>query len=124
MFDYVLILATAIDANNETINLAWGVAPKENTDHWRWSLNNLSASLDGLNQARVVIMSDRQKGLTKAVHEELPLATKAYCCKHIERNLVEAYGMEVKALFWRAVYAQTQVAFERAMTALKAVNPR
>ena len=31
--NYVLLIATALDANNEAINLAWGIAPKENLDH-------------------------------------------------------------------------------------------
>lgn len=124
IFDYVLLLATTLDANNQSITLAWGIAPKENATHWRWFLNNLSNILEGLNRKGVVIMSDRQKGLTKAVAEELPLATEGYCCKHIERNLVTVFGQEVKQGYWRAVYARTEEKFREAMKKLEELNPR
>lgn len=69
-------------------------------------------------------MSDRQKGLNKAIEDELPLATEAYCCKHIERNLVTVFGEEVKGLYWKAVYARTEEKFKEAMDMLKQLNPR
>lgn len=93
--NYVLLLATGLDANQQTITLAWGVSPKETYEHWSWFLTNLSDALGNLNQRGTVIMSDRQKGLNRAIQEDLPLATEAFCCKHIERNLVTVYGDEV-----------------------------
>lgn len=124
IYNYVLLLATAIDSNNETINLAWGIAPKENMEHWGWFLDNLSHALGDLNKRGTVIMSDRQKGLNRAIEEHLPLATEAYCCKHIERNMLVVYGDEVKGLFWRLVYARTKEKFEVAMDELRGINPR
>lgn len=123
-YDYILLLATAIDANHQTINLAWGVAPKENMEHWGWFLDNLSGALGDLNKKGTIIMSDRQKGLNRAVEDHLPLVTEAYCCKHIERNLLVAFGEEVKGLFWQLVYAKTKDSFLQRMDALKEVNPR
>jgi hypothetical protein len=123
MYDYVLLLATAIDANNQAINLAWGIVPKENTVHWSWFLENLSAMLDGLNKRGVVIMSNRQKGLNKAIEEVLPLATEGYCCKHIEANVTKVLGEEVKGPYWNAVYASTEDKFKVAMDEIIRVNP-
>jgi hypothetical protein len=123
-YNYVLLLATAIDSNNETINLAWGIAPKENMEQWGWFLDNLACALGNLNKRGTVIMSDRQKGLNRAVEEHLPLATEANCCKHIERNMVVAFGEQVKGPFWRLVYARTKAKFNEAMDALKGINPR
>ena len=96
---YVLLIVTGLDTNNEGINLAWGVTPKENYEHWSWFLVNLDHALGGLNRFNTVIMSDRQKGLNKAVQEELGGVTETYCCKHIERNLVDTYGSEVRSSF-------------------------
>lgn len=61
--DYVLLIATGLDGNNEGINLAWGIAPKENMDHWGWFFDNMMLTLPLLNRPSTVIMSDRQKGL-------------------------------------------------------------
>lgn len=65
LHDYVLIIATGIDANSSGLNLAWGIAPKENEEHWRWFLTNLCDALPGLNQSATVIMSDGRKDSTR-----------------------------------------------------------
>ena len=69
-------------------------------------------------------MSDRQKGIKSAVQTRLANVTEAYCCKHIERNLVGDYGKEIIPLFWKAVYARTKAKFDLAMDELKSLNPR
>lgn len=55
---------------------------------------------------------------------ELPEATQAFCCKHIERNLIEEYGKEIKGLFWKAVKARTQPEYEEVMAELRVINER
>jgi hypothetical protein len=124
--NYVLLIATGIDGNGRGLNLAWGIAPKENIDHWGWFFNNLVLALPGLDQASTVIMSDRQKGLNRAVQIHLPHTTEAFCCKHIERNLIEKLRGEIRTkvatVFWRAVYAQGQSKFQEAMDAMKELD--
>jgi hypothetical protein len=122
-FNYILLLATGIDANNKAITLAWGLAPKEDTTHWAWFLQNLALALNGLNRPGVVIMSDRQKGLNKAIKDELPLATEGYCCKHIEQNLMKVFGEEIRAAYWQCVYARTREKYEEALMSLRRLNP-
>lgn len=122
--NYVLLIATGIDGNGEALNLAWGIAPKENMDHWGWFFDNLASALPNFNHHTTIIMSDRQKGLNRAVEIHLPYTTEAYCCKHIERNLTGEFGIEVVKVFWRAVYARNQEKFSNAMDALKELNPR
>lgn len=124
IYNYVLMVATGIDANHQTITLAWGIAPLENAVHWQWFIANLSTALGDLNSRGTVIISDRQKGLNKAIEEELPLATEAYCCKHIESNLTKAFGNEVKPLFWAAVWAKNEEEHKESMTKLKELNER
>lgn len=122
--DYVLLVATALDANNQGLNLAWGIAPKENTDHWGWFFDNLMLAIPGINNPSTVVMSDRQKGLNRAVQLHLPLVTEAFCCKHMERNMTLEFGKEVAGGFWQAVYARTQAKFDEAMSRLNDINPR
>lgn len=122
--NYVLIIATGIDANQEGLNLAWGIAPKENEDHWRWFLSCLNDALDNLNQPQTVIMSDRQKGLNKAVQMELDQVTQAFCCKHIYRNLTEEYGKEIQRVFWPIVKARTEAKFKDCLAEMRALNER
>ena len=69
-------------------------------------------------------MSDRQKGLIRAVQTHLPLVTEAFCCKHLERNLTGNFGKEVIGVFWEAVYARTEPRFKVAMAKLKDMNQR
>ena len=121
--NYVLLIATALDANNVAINLAWGIARKENLDHWSWFFDNLDLALDNLNRPSVVIMSNRQKGIKSAVQTRLANVTEAYCCKHIERQLVGGYGKEIIPLSWKAVDARTKAKFELAMDELKSRDP-
>jgi hypothetical protein len=102
--------------------LAWGIAPKEDTTQWGWFFDNLKEALPNFNHHTTVIMSDRQKGLNRAVELHLPYATEAYCCKHIERNLTGEFGMEVAKVFWRAVYARNEEKFGIAMEAMKELN--
>lgn len=124
LHDYILLLACGIDANQQGINLAWAIAPKENEVHWRWFLSNLSDAFPSLNSPSSVLMSDRQKGLFNAVPIELSLVKHGFCCKHLERNLVTRYGQEVKSMFWRAVKARRKRDFDDAMGELMAMNER
>jgi hypothetical protein len=87
-------------------------------DHWGWFFDNLAIALPNLNTPSTVIMSDRQKGLNRAVQTHLPNVTEAFCCKHMERNMVGEFGKEVAKGFWRAVYARTEAKFREAMDAL------
>lgn len=118
---FVLVIAATVDANNQGLVLAWGLAPKEDYEHWGWFLQNLEEALGSLQG--VVIMSDRQKGLNKAIARHLPGVIEAFCCKHIERNLMERFkSREVVGLFWEAVYAREEELFEAILAKLGQVN--
>ena len=75
-FQHVLALATGTDANNESINFAWGILPEESTETWTWFKKYLKIALNEVNRKSVIIMSDRQKGLVKAKGEVFPAATE------------------------------------------------
>lgn len=121
---YVLLVAVGQDANNETIALAWGVAPVENYDHWGWFIENLDDALGSLNNMKTVLMSDRQKGLNLAISRLLPQATEAYCCKHIERNIEALCKVDVSAKFWAVVRACNHAEFMERMEQLREHSPK
>lgn len=121
---YVLLLAAGIDANQEGILVAWGLAPGENFDHWSWFLENLDSALVGLAQRTTVIISDRQKGLTNAIAATLPDAVEAFCCKHIERNMEQRkYKTKAVDKFWKVIKAPTELAFKTALAEMRVEDP-
>jgi len=117
-------VAVGQDANQETVALAWGVAPVEIFDHWSWFIDNLDTALGGLNRPSTVIMSDRQKGLNLAILRLLPQATEAYCAKHIERDVTGECGINVGGAFWAAVRAPSKASFDEKMEELRLKSDR
>ena len=73
---------------------------------------------------QLVIISDRDKGLLRAVKEQVPTAAHSYCCKHLSANLHKAVK-DVKAvnLFWSCAKALTEEKFLQAMTKMEEQNP-
>jgi transposase-like protein len=67
---------------------------------------------------KLVIMSDREKGLAKAVDEVLPNAKHSYCCQHIAANIQSRYRITCWKLFWAAVYTRTKAEFNTAINAI------
>ena len=124
LLDYVLIIACGIDANQQGINLAWGIVPKENGLHWEWFLENLKEAFPTMNCGTTILMSDRQKGLHRAVPRQLGRVQHAFCCKHIECNLVKQYGKEIVAPYWAVAKAKSQPLFQIALGELSAINER
>jgi hypothetical protein len=71
-----------------------------------------------------VFISDRDKGLVESDVLLRENCVRAYCCKHIERNLKDTYGAKdgLMALFWRAARARLPIAFEYWMDKIAACN--
>ena len=71
-----------------------------------------------------MFISDHDKGLVEADVLLGENCVQAYCCKHIEGNLKDAYRAKdgLMALFWRAARARLPTAFEHWMNKIAAVN--
>ena len=65
-----LLLAVGIDANGNTLILAWVVVESENKESWRYFFEHLRESILEILEEMCVLISDRDKGIT-AVEEEL-----------------------------------------------------
>ena len=70
-----------------------------------------------------IIISDRDKGLLKAVESKLPGAYHAMRCQHIEKNIHKRFSKEYKAPFWQIARISTKSAFHLAIQALQIDAP-
>uniref|UniRef100_A0A0D3CGT6 SWIM-type domain-containing protein n=1 Tax=Brassica oleracea var. oleracea TaxID=109376 RepID=A0A0D3CGT6_BRAOL len=68
----VLFIATAQDSNHHNYPIAFGVADGEKYESWLWFMEQLKSVISDL--PGLVILSDRNKGLIKAVHQVFPQA--------------------------------------------------
>ncbi|KAL3682397.1 hypothetical protein R1sor_000419 [Riccia sorocarpa] len=64
----------------------------ENFENWMWFLHNLKISIAGLSSDEVFIVSDRQKGLEKAISEMLPENPHMHCGHHLKMNVQKHFG--------------------------------
>ena len=67
-------------------------------------------------------MSDREKGLEKAVEEALPRAAHSHCAQHIAANVQVKFGLICRGLFWSVAYAHTKKAYYAAIIELRKEN--
>jgi transposase-like protein len=119
------LLAVGIDADGRNVILAWAVVESENRNSWEYFLRLLRRCIPEIISERCVFISDRDKGLVEADVLLGVNCVRAYCCKHIEGNLKDAYGAKdgLMALFWRAARARLPTAFEHWMDKIAACNP-
>jgi transposase-like protein len=100
-FKLTLLLAVGIDADGHNVILAWAVVESENTSSWEYFLRHLRRCIPEITSERCVFISDRDKGLVEADVLLGENCIRAYCCKHIEGNLKDAFGAKdgLMALF-------------------------
>lgn len=118
-----ILAATGRDGNNNMYPIAFAVVPKEDTANWCWFLTQLKYALGGEEGefGPYTIMSDRQKGLLKAVTKVFPRSPQRYCLRHIYANFQTAgfRGEDLKKCMDAAAYAYHKKYFDVAMENLK-----
>ncbi|KAL5783694.1 hypothetical protein ACOSP7_008723 [Xanthoceras sorbifolium] len=122
-FKGVLLSAVALDANSGLYPLAVGICEAENYSSWKWFLRHLANFLKYPNDKSMTFMSDRQKGVLKAINTQWPSAKTRFCARHIYANFRLKYsGQKLKSLFWKASRSCTVYDFNRIMDAIKSTN--
>ncbi|XP_021736239.1 uncharacterized protein LOC110702797 [Chenopodium quinoa] len=115
-----ILVAVAKDGNNNLFPLAWATVEIENQETWGWFLESLMSMFTHDQGAGLTIMSDRQKGLIKAMADVIPKAEQRFCVRHIWANFkLNFTGSTFKELFWRAARATTIFEHEIAMESIK-----
>lgn len=70
-------------------------------------------------------MSDREKGIINATDNILPLCSKAFCSRHIAKNLRSMFrDSEAMSMFWMALKTFSIAEFDEIMSKLENHNPR
>jgi len=75
---------------------------------------------------KLVIISDRDKGIKAAIRDVVPFAQQVNCMKHIERNIESMYpvlGDSARKLLWQMARAHTLQGFRHYRDALRSVAP-
>ncbi|MQM13635.1 hypothetical protein Taro_046559, partial [Colocasia esculenta] len=121
----VILVASALNGNNELFTVAYSIADSETYDNWIWFLQNLKKAL--LSDRRIAFLSDRGKGLKEAIPDIFPNDHHGYCFQHIMQNFndqcVGRYAAPFKKLLrkilQRIAYVVTEQEYQDAMMAMK-----
>ena len=84
------LAATSMLTNQRTTFLySVGMFAIENEDNWTWYMDKLNDDALGvcLQQGKVMIMGDREKGEEAAAQKIFPMSPKASCLYHIRKNM-------------------------------------
>ncbi|XP_057518427.1 uncharacterized protein LOC130799342 [Amaranthus tricolor] len=121
----VLLSAIALDGNNEMFPLAWGIVSCEDEESWKFFIWYLKHVLEPSNRGdNWCIISDRQKGIEKALTDLWPKAQRRYCCRHLSANWKKSFhGPKLWQLFWLACGAFSTFTFAKAMNEIEKNNP-
>ncbi|KAK8954292.1 hypothetical protein KSP39_PZI002057 [Platanthera zijinensis] len=119
----VLLCAVGIDGNKGMYHVAYAIVLKENRKSWEWFIGLLILYLKIENSYTWIVLSDKQKGLLRAVEELLPNSEHRFCVRHMYSNFKQIHkGVQLKSLFWKAASATRLVDFNSEMEKCKALN--
>ena len=117
----VVMVATAIDGAGQIFPVAFGVAPSETVDSWRFFVSHLAHALN-VRDVQLTVISDRCRGIDTAVAEFMPRALHSLCAFHISQNVAQRYGRQAASHVWRVANASTPGEYDSALAALAQVS--
>ncbi|KAM0875264.1 hypothetical protein ACQ4PT_036948 [Festuca glaucescens] len=107
-FGGILLTAIGMDPNDCIFPVAFAIVEVENTSSWKWFLTALKQDLGIDNTAPWTIMSDKQKGLIKAVTELFPDSGHRFCVRHLWQNFNKNFkGEALKNQLWKCARSST-----------------
>ncbi|KAL9679008.1 hypothetical protein QQ045_016861 [Rhodiola kirilowii] len=109
----VLMIAVALDAENEILPLAYALVESENIDSWKWFMTCIR---NGVTQREgLCIISDRHAGIMRVMEEDDWKPPKAYhhiCIRHFASNFnIKVKCLAKKALLTSIGYENQQIKF-------------
>ena len=123
-YGLTILTCVAFDANNQIIPLAWALVAKETKRSWRWFLKHLKKAYpQWLDTASIAVLSDRQKGLLKAVTSELRHGAHYFCIQHIKSNIIREFGASAGPQFIELAYEINEATFKRKLEKLATKRP-
>ncbi|KAF7132231.1 hypothetical protein RHSIM_Rhsim09G0072900 [Rhododendron simsii] len=121
--------AVAYDANDQLYPLAYAIVSSENYEDWLWFMHNLKEIVAEKN---VVVVTDRNPGLLRAVKELFGEECNAWCVRHVKENFSKfATGKGMKGnpkktalhLFTKIAYACDESLYGVYLTKLFGLSP-
>ncbi|KAL0435009.1 UNVERIFIED_CONTAM: hypothetical protein Sradi_0208800 [Sesamum radiatum] len=125
-YRHKMLIAAAMDGNQQVLALAFAIVDDESTSSWKWFLTLLSRHVIR-GRRGVCLISDRHPGIIKAVHEGSdfvsPHGAHRYFLRHVCFNFNTHYkNMILKGLCWRAGSEYQIKKFNRIMEEIKSQN--
>ncbi|KAL0375510.1 UNVERIFIED_CONTAM: hypothetical protein Sradi_3466700 [Sesamum radiatum] len=125
-YRHKMLIAAAMDGNQQVLPLAFAIVDDESTSSWKWFLQLLSRHVIR-GRRGVCLISDRHPGIIKAVHEGSdfvsPHGAHRYCLRHVCSNFNSRFkNMILKDLCWRAGSEYQIRKFNRIMKEIKSHN--
>ncbi|KAL9224697.1 hypothetical protein vseg_000709 [Gypsophila vaccaria] len=114
----MLLSAMTLDANNNLYCIAYAIVGKKNTDSWSYFFRNLKLVFQsqGCVKWDWTFISDRMKGVERALEKEFPLCTKRICAQHLYSNFkLKWSGPTFHDLFWMAANSTSSYVFNKAI---------
>ncbi|XP_028101553.1 uncharacterized protein LOC114300873 [Camellia sinensis] len=107
-----LLAATAKDGNQGLYPLCFAIVDGESYDSWHWFLSKLLGILTL--ERDIAFVTNRHRGLLKALAEVFPFSCNSFCLMHLKRNLKTYLSVKSReskeyllTLFSRCAYAPT-----------------
>ncbi|KAL4592504.1 hypothetical protein LXL04_005502 [Taraxacum kok-saghyz] len=95
------------------------VVESENTSSWKWFLECLGEDLELYSNSNFTFVTDRQKGLDRAIGDLFPHTEHMYCVRHIYQNMRREWkATEYKDFLWKCAKATIIPEFEAIMNDL------
>nr|CCA16898.1 PREDICTED: hypothetical protein [Albugo laibachii Nc14] len=108
-----LLVACFRNGNNEIQITGVGLVSVENEDNWTWFLKFL---LSHLQPTPAFVISDRDKGLMKAMQTTAPGVPHFFCFRHLMENFNKKYKSKMlKNLAWILARSRTTGQYQKAI---------
>ncbi|KAL0322236.1 UNVERIFIED_CONTAM: hypothetical protein Scaly_2520000 [Sesamum calycinum] len=122
-YKYKLLIAAAMDGNQQVLPLAFAIVDEETYPSWKWFLQQLSRHVIR-GRRGMCLISDRHGGLIKIVREGpdfmSPHGVHRYCLRHVCSNFNSIIkNVVLKELCWQAVSEYQLKKFNRIMEEIK-----
>ncbi|TXG72825.1 hypothetical protein EZV62_001404 [Acer yangbiense] len=116
LYGGVLLSAIALDANSGRFPLACCICEGETLESWSWFLEQLHLFLKYPAYKLICFISDRQKGVIRALKAHWLHVIIWYCARHIYANFRIPYPRQkLKQLFWKASKSYDGHEFKKAI---------